>query len=83
MSKTLSDSTLSLADLPIGMSAVVIGVNPAMRGRKKFADAGVVPGTELRMESHAPLGSLLRVKLLGSSLTMHKQACRDIMVKIN
>ena len=74
---------LTLAELPIGASAVITGVKDALRGRKKFADAGIVPGAEITMESHAPLGSLLRVKLLGSSITVQKNDCKNILVKVN
>lgn len=83
MSNALSSNELTLAELPIGMSAVITRVSDALRGRKKFADAGMVPGAEIVMESHAPLGSLLRIKVLGSSLTLQKNDGKNILVKVD
>ncbi len=37
----------TLAELPVGQSAVVIYMKPSLRGKKKFADVGIVPGTLL------------------------------------
>ncbi|MBE6367574.1 MAG: ferrous iron transport protein A [Lentisphaerae bacterium] len=81
MEKVLTGSEMTLADLPIGMKAVIVGMTDAMRGRKKFADAGMVAGTELAMEGHAPFGSLLRVRVMDSSLTLHKNDGANILVK--
>ncbi|MBE6379303.1 MAG: ferrous iron transport protein A [Lentisphaerae bacterium] len=83
MSEFAVGSEMTLADLPIGCSAVVLGIKNTMRSCKKFADAGMVPGAVLSMESHAPLGGLLRIKLMGSSLTLHKNDGRNIMVKLS
>ena len=46
----------SLAELPVGRSAVIVSMKPGLRGKKKFADVGLVPGTLLEMEAHAPFG---------------------------
>ena len=62
---------------------VITEISNAMRNPKKFADAGMVPGTRLSMESHAPLGGLLRIKLLGSSLALHRNDGKNIMVKLS
>ena len=56
-----ADSKGSLADLPVGTKATIVGILPQSRGRKKFADVGIVPGTELLIEAHAPFGGLIRV----------------------
>ena len=34
---------MTLADLPVGMTATIVKVMPKARGRKKFADVGLVP----------------------------------------
>lgn len=81
--KSGSGVIMPLTELPVGAQAVVVALQESMRSCKKFADAGMVPGTELTVQSHAPLGSLLRVKLLGSSLALHKQEGRHIMVRVN
>lgn len=81
--KSVSGAIMPLTELPVGTQAVVVCLQESMRSCKKFADAGMVPGMELTVQSHAPLGSLLRVKLLGSSLALHKQEGRHIMVRVN
>lgn len=73
---------MSLSDLPVGVSAEFAGFGSEMRGCKKFADIGFVRGTVLSVQSHAPLGSLLRVKLLGRSLALHKLDGKNILVKL-
>ena len=77
-----TNQVISLADLPIGMSGVVVGMSDLLRGRKKFTDAGMVSGTEVSMLSHAPLGGLLKVRVLGSSFALHKDDGRSIMVRV-
>ena len=72
---------LTLAELPIGAAATVVKVAPQLRGRKKFADVGIVPGSELMMKAHAPFGGLLRVKVMESSLSLHRDDAVNILLK--
>lgn len=72
---------LTLAELPIGTKATIVGISPKSRGRKKFADVGLVPGTELLIEAHAPFGGLIRVKVMESSMALHKDDAACIMLK--
>ena len=73
---------MSLSDLPVGVSAEFAGFSSAMRGCKKFADIGFVQGATLSVQSHAPLGGLLRIKLWGRSLALHKLDGKNILVKL-
>lgn len=41
-----SSSAMTLADLPVGTTARIIKIMPGLRCMKKFADVGIVPGTE-------------------------------------
>lgn len=72
---------VSLAELPVGSTATIVKVIPETRGRKKFADVGLVPGTELVIESHAPFGGLIRVKVMETSMALHKDDAANIMMK--
>ena len=72
---------LTLADLPVGSAATIVKVMPDLRGKKKFADVGMVAGTELKMESHAPFGGLLRVKIMETSMALHRKDAERIMLK--
>ena len=76
-----SCSQLALAELPIGTPATIVGISPKSRGRKKFADVGLVPGTNLIIEAHAPFGGLIRIKVMESSMALHKDDAACIMLK--
>ena len=76
-----ADSRGSLADLPVGTKATIVGISPQSRGRKKFADVGIVPGTELLIEAHAPFGGLIRVKVMETSMALHKDDAACNMLK--
>lgn len=76
-----SAARMSLAELPIGTKATIVGISPESRGRKKFADVGIVPGTELLIEAHAPFGGLIRVKVMETSMALHKDDAACIMLE--
>ncbi len=75
------EKELTLADLPVGAKATIVKIIPCSRGKKKFADVGLVPGTELVMEAHAPFGGLLRVKIMETSMALHASEARNILMK--
>lgn len=72
---------LTLADVPVGTSATISRILPEMRGRKKFSDVGMVAGAELRMEAHAQFGGLLRVKVMETSMVLHRDDAARIVMK--
>ena len=78
---TAGTRKMTLADLPVGTTATIVKVMPEWRGRKKFADVGVVAGSELLMEAHAPFGGLLRVRILETSMAMHRDDAKNIMLQ--
>lgn len=81
--KVRKDNTreMTLADLPVGTAATIIRIMPELKGRKKFADVGLVAGTELLMEAHAPFGGLLRVRVLETSMAMHRNDAAFVMME--
>ena len=80
-SRSCPDAKISLAELPVGTKATIVGISPKSRGRKKFADVGIVPGTELLIEAHAPFGGLIRVKVMETSMALHKDDAACIMLE--
>ena len=76
-----ADAKISLSELPVGTKATIVGISPKSRGRKKFADVGIVPGTELLIEAHAPFGGLIRVKVMETSMALHKDDAACIMLE--
>ncbi len=76
-----NDKLIQLNQLKVGESAVVIKVSENLRGIKKFADLGLVNGTLVTMEGFAPLGDLLRLRVMGSSLSIRTLDAAHIRVK--
>ena len=72
---------MTLDQLPIGEQAAIVKILPDMRDRKKFADVGLVAGAQLEMEAHAPFGGLLRVKVLETSIALHRDDAAKIIIK--
>ena len=78
---SLGEKPLTLADLPVGATATVVKIMPNSRGEKKFSDVGLVPGTELLMQAHAPFGGLIRVKVMQTSMALHSSDAKNILLK--
>ena len=76
-----NDKEVSLADLPVGASATILKVRPETRGRKKFADVGLVAGSKLQVEAHAPFGGLIRVKVMETSMALHRDDAASIVIQ--
>lgn len=75
------EQLISLDQLPVGARGVVVKVAENLRGIKKFADLGLVSGTLLEMEGTAPLGALMRIKVMGSSLSLRKSDAAHIWLR--
>lgn len=75
------EQLISLDQLPVGARGVVVKVAENLRGIKKFADLGLVSGTLLEMEGTAPLGDLMRIKVMGSSLSLRKSDATHIWLR--
>ena len=76
-----TDDELTLAELPIGSSGRVVKIKPELRGRKKFANVGLVTGSELKVEAYAPFGGLMRVRVMESSMALHCADAENIVMK--
>ncbi len=74
--------TVTLAQLAPGQKGIVAGVSQALRSAQKFADIGMIEGARVLLESYAPFGGLLRIRLLDSSMALHFQEARHIMVRV-
>ncbi len=77
----LSD-LISLDKLPKGRVAEVVKIAEGIPSMRKFAELGIVPGMQLEFEGKAPLGDLLRIKVMGSSLSLRAGDARYIWVKL-
>lgn len=72
---------IALSELEIGESAVIDSISDKLNGIRKFADLGLVRGTMLTLEGHAPFGDLLRIRVMGSSLSIREKEAKHILVK--
>ena len=81
MSETVRNAAMTLAELPVGAKATIVKVRPGSRGRKKFADVGLVPGSELLLEAQAPFGGLIRVRVMESSMALHRDDAAEIELR--
>ncbi|MBP1583177.1 MAG: metal-dependent transcriptional regulator [Victivallales bacterium] len=68
--------------LPIGQQGIVVAINESLACLQKFADMGIVHGMTVTMESHAPFGDLLRIRLLESSLSIRGEDASGIWVRL-
>lgn len=76
-----NEETTTLADMPVGSSGKILKIIPHSRGEKRFADIGLVPGTELAIQSRAPFGGLIRVKVMQTSITIHSLDAKNILLE--
>ena len=71
----------SLNDLQDGQTGTIAYVSTSLHGMKKFADMGLVPGAVLTLEGRAPLGDLLRIRLLDSVISLRGSDGAFILLK--
>lgn len=77
-----AEELISLDQLKEGQRGVVVRVAENLRGIKKFADLGLVSGTLLEMEGTAPFGDLMRIKVMGSSLSLRQTDASHIWLRL-
>lgn len=75
------DVALTLDRLSPGDCAKVVAIRPQLRGRRKLADIGLTEGVLVRLEGHAPFGGLIRVKFLGTCMSLHRDEAKNFIMK--
>jgi len=73
---------ISLDKLPASRKGELVYVSENLRGIKKFADMGLVPGAVLQYEGTAPFGDLIRIKLMNTQLSLRTADARFFWVKV-
>lgn len=74
------DISSSLASLPIGAHARVIGVNGTGAVARRLMEMGVVPGAQVRVIKAAPLGDPIEVRVRGYHLALRRTEAQTITV---
>jgi len=70
----------SLADTPLGRAVRVREVAGARAFRRRLLEMGLVPGTEVRVVTIAPLGDPLRIEVRGGQWSIRRSEAAQIAV---
>lgn len=70
----------SLAEIPLGRPVIVREVSGPPTFRRRLLEMGLVPGTELRIVTIAPLGDPLRIAVRGGEWSIRRAEAAQIMV---
>ena len=71
----------SLADLALGRTATVRGVDGARAFRRRLLEMGLVPGTAIRVVTVAPLGDPLQIEVRGGQWSLRRAEAAQIAVE--
>ncbi len=71
---------VTLDELKIGESAVIITVGGEGALRLRLLDMGLIPGTEVKAVKAAPLGDPIEINVRGYSLTIRKSDASEIEI---
>jgi Fe2+ transport system protein FeoA len=63
-------SATTLAELPIGTPAIIVGFLGATPSLTRLRELGLVPGTEVEVIRRAPLGEPIEIRLRESHIAM-------------
>jgi len=73
----------SLAALPVGATARVIGLAPTVHGpqRRRLLDLGFVPGTEVSAEMRSAMGEPVAFRVRGALIALRREQAAAVMVE--
>lgn len=70
----------SLAEIALGKTATVRTVDGPRAFRRRLLEMGLVPGTEVRIISIAPLGDPLQIEVRGGQWSIRRVEAAQIQV---
>ncbi len=70
----------SLAEIPLGKTAMVRAVDGPRAFRRRLLEMGLVPGTEVRIVTIAPLGDPLQIVVRGGQWSIRRAEAAQIQV---
>lgn len=77
----MKNSTLTLGDIKVGSSAVVVSLGVMGKLKRRLIDIGITPGVKIKVKKVAPLGDPLQINLRGYELSIRRSEAQNIMVK--
>ncbi len=72
---------MTLKELPIGGSAVILTVGGKGSLRQHFLDMGLIPGARVKLVKYAPLGDPMELRINGYALTLRLADAAKITVE--
>ena len=72
---------MTLKELPIGGSAVILSVGGKGALRQHFLDMGLIPGAHVKLIKYAPLGDPMELRINGYALTLRLADAAQIKVE--
>lgn len=72
---------ITLKDLPIGKSATIVSVAGDQDLRHHLLDMGLIPGSEITMVKHAPMGDPIEVRIHSYELTLRNDDAKKIVIE--
>jgi Fe2+ transport system protein FeoA len=78
----VTKTNVTLADLPIGADAHVVGIKGAGGVTRRLMEMGVIPGVAITVIKTAPFGDPIEVRLRGYRLAMRKNEADSIEVTL-
>jgi Fe2+ transport system protein FeoA len=72
----------SLAEIPLGRPAIVREVLGPRAFRRRLLEMGLVPGTQVRVVTVAPLGDPLQIEVRGGQWSIRRAEAAEIEVEI-
>lgn len=75
---------ISLDQLTHGKSAYIVGISPQCTGepRQRLLDLGFIKGSEIRIQSHSPLGDPTAYHLHNTTIALRKDDAKNIMIEL-
>jgi Fe2+ transport system protein FeoA len=70
----------SLAEIALGKTATVRSVDGSRAFRRRLLEMGLVPGTEVRILTIAPLGDPLQIEVRGGQWSIRRAEAAQIVV---
>ena len=73
---------ITLAEIPLGRAARVVGVDGPRAFRRRLLEMGLVPGAQIRVVTIAPLGDPLRIEVRGGQWSIRRSEAAQIAVAL-
>ncbi len=70
----------TLAEAPLGRSVKVLAVGGSRAFRRRLLEMGLLPGTDVRVVTIAPLGDPLRLEVRGGQWSLRRVEAAQIQV---